>query len=784
MSKENRVGAPTEGLGQTVTFAAGGSNGVPQLSAERLNMVRAGQEGDGRARITAQQIAIPDAREGTKIIEAVQRFGDAAFAPKIEEAKQEAFISGMHRVAAGEAVKEVVDEQPWYSQLFGPTPVVEGARSFASFTLVQAESAKIEAEMPELRKLSPVEFQKVLSKRLTSVSSGDNGTDLLVQQAFVKEMPGLMKAHTKEHIGYQQAQFAESVRTAQVSASSRYRATRQRYNPGAKETDILMGGYDGSFTDSNDMLEAEISFVQTFQPLPGVPKETHQKMTSKVVADLLSQNDLHAFGVLEKAGVIDDLGAENSKSLRDYADRVESRVRANMPQQLVDRLAAIKAMPSLYDEAGINDKLKLAVSRLNADYQRITGAREPLLQGSTAAELQTSLYQNQIRAERTIRESQAKAKDKALTEQERLAADERAKSEAASAFLMGQPKAVPADAARGGWDYLRALPPKQGQVAPLQVARVQSYEVHRDEQGQQSIRGAASKLIAAKDPAALESLYQSEYLPMVMANGGNEAVAKAYFGPTYDNVFSRYHSLRQGVTDGDMSLILAAGVGALEDNSPLQTAKDSIDAQGLKAVSELFGITTGRDKIAPHLQDDFWRMIKGRVQNMSGDLETNVQAAVADATAQGVEFAGGFFWNSNRNSLVEAVSKQNGAEVLSRADEIPDAINATFMRKAKELGLQEDTLQPIYNPRSKPGDPEVYLMGMDSEGKYRIVGIKAADVLLERKRGKADAAERARYGGAENPTKRQMPNILPGLTGPAKGPAFAPVKEGTPSIYR
>jgi hypothetical protein len=75
-------------------------------------------------------------------------------------------------------------------------------------------------------------------------------------------------------------------------------------------------------------------------------------------------------------------------------------------------------------------------------------------------------------------------------------------------------------------------------------------------------------------------------------------------------------------------------------------------------------------------------------------------------------------------------------------------------------------------------------MGMDSEGKYRIVGIKAADVLLERKRGKADAAERARYGGAENPTKRQMPNILPGLTGPAKGPAFAPVKEGTPSIYR
>ncbi len=729
MTRTNRLGAPTEGLGQTVTFANGGAEGVPQLSPLQLSGVRGPSGGGGEARISGQAMAIPDASEGLRVLEVVQRFGDQAFAPKIEEQKQAAFINGMHRVAAGEAVRQVVEEQPWYSNLFGPTPVVEGARAFASFSIVQQESLKLEQDMPELRKLSPPEFQRVLTDRLTAVSANETGTDVLVQQAFLREMPRLLREHTKEHIGWQQAQYAEQVRNAQSVAASRYRLTRQRFNPNYGPQDILEADHsNGSFIDSNDLLEAQIDFVQTFRPVPGVPLETHQTLTTKVVTDLLSQNDLHAFSLLESAGVIDDLGPDNARRLRDYADRIESRVRANMPTELVERLAAIRAMPSLHDQEGINEQLKAAVNSLNADYQRITGAREPLLQGNTAADLYASLYRNQINHQRNLEEAGARARDQAATPAERQAAEQQAQTDAAWSLLTGATVRLTVDQREQGWNYLRNVPQEEGAVQSLFAARYNSFGIHTDEQGQASIRAQAAKLVNAGDPQALEVLYQTEYLPMVQAAGGKEHVAKAYFGD-YSNVFSRYHSLRRGA-GSDAGQIIAAGAIALADHTPLATAKDSVDQVGLKAVHDMFDSWIGQDKVAPHLREDMWRLVRNDVRNMIGDVDTNLATVVGRMQADGLEFAGGLFWQANKdNTMTDAVVRLAGNQVFSRPDDAPRAIGNALRVEAERHGLQSDSLRPIFNVRSKPGDPEILLLGVTDAGQARVVSIKASTVL-------------------------------------------------------
>lgn len=728
MTRTNRLGAPTEGLGQTVTFANGGAEGVPQLSPLQLSGVR-GPSGGGEARISGQAMAIPDASEGLRLLEVVQRFGDQAFAPKIEEQKQAAFINGMHRVAAGEAVRQVVEEQPWYSNLFGPTPVVEGARAFASFSIVQQEALKLEQDMPELRKLSPPEFQRVLTDRLTAVSANETGTDVLVQQAFLREMPRLLREHTKEHIGWQQAQYAEQVRNAQSVAASRYRLTRQRFNPNYGPQEILEADHsNGSFIDSNDLLEAQIDFVQTFQPVPGVPLETHQTLTTKVVTDLLSQNDLHAFSLLEDAGVIDDLGPDNARRLRDYADRVESRVRANMPTELVGRLAAIKAMPSLHDQEGINEQLAAAVNSLNADYQRITGAREPLLQGNTAADLYASLYRNQLNHQRNLEGAGARSRDQTATPADRQAAEREVQTDAAWSLLTGATIRLTVDQRELGWNYLRNVPQEEGAVQSLFAARYNSFGIHTDEQGQASIRAQAAKLVNAGDPQALEVLYQTEYLPMVQAAGGKEHVAKAYFGD-YSNVFSRYHSLRRSV-GSDAGQIIAAGAIALADHTPLATAKDSVDQVGLKAVNEMFDSWIGQDEVAPHLREDMWRLVRNDVRNMIGDVDTNLATVVGRMRAEGLEFAGGLFWQANKdNTMTDAVVRLAGNQVFSRLDDAPRAIGNALRVEAERNGLQSDSLRPIFNVRSRPGDPEILLLGVTDAGQARVVSIKASTVL-------------------------------------------------------
>jgi hypothetical protein len=165
--------------------------------------------GDGRAQNTTRNQPIQHVGEND-VLKTLVRFGEAILKPKLEAARTEAFVSGMQRVASGEAFKEIVDEQPWYSKVFGDTPTIEGARAYTGFAMSQEIATAIEADMPALRQLSPDSFKQVMNERISSINTGDADTNMTVTQSLVKEMPGLMKRHTKEHIGWQQDNLAKA----------------------------------------------------------------------------------------------------------------------------------------------------------------------------------------------------------------------------------------------------------------------------------------------------------------------------------------------------------------------------------------------------------------------------------------------------------------------------------------------------------------------------------------------------------------------------------------------
>src|SRR5262245_48675219 len=87
----------------------------------------------------AQQIA-PMAQVDTGIngatVDALLKMGSDVLQPQIKAAAQQQFMEGVQRASTGEAVKDIVESQPWYTQVFGPSSAVAGARAYTVATQV------------------------------------------------------------------------------------------------------------------------------------------------------------------------------------------------------------------------------------------------------------------------------------------------------------------------------------------------------------------------------------------------------------------------------------------------------------------------------------------------------------------------------------------------------------------------------------------------------------------------------------------------------------------------
>lgn len=762
MANDNTLGAPTEGLGQTVTFTSAGV-AVPQTRAVRSPALRLAQQGGGEARLTARHSPLPDARGGQAVLDVFHRLGSEILAPRLKQARDDAYLTGMQRAASGEAIAEIVNEQPWYSKVFGEVPVVEGARAFSSYAKVQEEAQAIEADMPNLRQRSPTEVQAILSERIAATQTGDRGTDALVMQSLMKEMPGLMKRHAKEHLGWQQANFAQQVRAGQATASHRLAATLSRYDPAAKPEHILNGGDPGAFTDEGDVLEAKTSFVAAFAQPADLPFESYDKLTAASVGDLLSQKNLHAYYVLQDARIIDNLSPESATRLRTAADRAESRARAEMPPALIDELAKIKTLPALFDQDGIDEQLNVRVAALNRKYNSITGAREPLLSGNTVAELKNSIMEKQIAADRRIADNYAKANDKQLDAALKEQAAEQVITDTRGAMLQGQDVSrVPKDARYDTWRSLHS-----DQPALFRARVLQFQQGERDEEGQGNIRVQAQQALATDNASAWEQLYQQEYLPLVQAAGNGpdrEKVALSYFGDDFGASMSYYHSIRPRLKD-DAQLIGAFVAAKQPRPKALATGKDSLDQQVLKSVGKRTTSWFSRDDVKPEWHTALTQRLLPLVQRKgdSASVDSRVESALKDAQASGLELGGGYFWEAGDGPKLLPALNEYGDERIP-IDELNDVVSNSVDTLVAATGLTGHNV--IY--RKDNGVPSLLVVGsIEKTGEWVAYPLTVATM-------------HAGYVAAKKAAEGKLFGKIPLQYGPKK--TFVPA-EGAKSIY-
>jgi hypothetical protein len=362
MQKDNTLGAPTEGLGQTVTFAAGGV-GVPQAQAEQRGALRAGITGQAN-QMTSRAMMVPEVQPDATFT-ALAKLGGDLLAPHIKAERDASFMRGAQQAASQQAITEIVDEQPWYSKLFGTTSLVDGARAYSSVKVANDISNSIEQDMPNIRRMTDEQFTEHTNKLLNSRLTGDQATDMMIQQQTFSMLPHIMKARTKANIAYKGEVLTQSISEAAGGVASALGLADQLIRQG-----------DGTKEEADTIpLVAKLSEVM--QRPETIDKAHFDKtLTDQFVKQIRSGNFALA-DLLDGSSFTNELTAEQQHKLALARHQATLDARAKLPEGYAARVAYFRGMSNLpgVTEADISAYRK----GLQADYEKATGDKRAFI---------------------------------------------------------------------------------------------------------------------------------------------------------------------------------------------------------------------------------------------------------------------------------------------------------------------------------------------------------------------------------------------------------------------
>lgn len=118
--------------------------------------------------------------------------------------QKEAFVESYANAGAGRSVKELRDEQPVFSTLFGPSATVQGAQARALQTATAEFGNEGLAMVDTHKDKDPAEFHKMLASTVGKHLTGDSITDTLITQASVDKVTEIAAMQYKAHAKYTQ----------------------------------------------------------------------------------------------------------------------------------------------------------------------------------------------------------------------------------------------------------------------------------------------------------------------------------------------------------------------------------------------------------------------------------------------------------------------------------------------------------------------------------------------------------------------------------------------------
>lgn len=753
MSNENILQAPAQGFGQDVTFSARIDPRATPFAdgASRRGQSRGGVQGAPTNTAGPRMTAI-EAPPPNPTMALLSRVAGEYLGNRIRQERAAAFVTGMQKAAAGEAIKDISEGQPWYAQIFGDSDVVEGARAYTAQAKAAEVAGTIEDSMAEVRKLGPEEANKYFSEIVAKTMTGDDITDASLMQGFARTLPGTMRRHAKEHYAWRQEQASEAESRALLSAAD----LLQKRAGSDKQTD-------------DEYATQAVQLIANMRPAEGRDVHSWVKARTQDLLSLAQAGKFHAVNAIRSAGMLDLLPPENRTKVESALDSAENRTLANKSFEYADDIAAIAGQAEVYSTDLSPEGTTARLRDLNQRFRRETGIDRDIISLDKAGGIIKDAHVTLLReGERRLRKAEEDAKA-ASTEADKERAKLILETGADQLISLGQAGAgreseklrgVIDDRFKRAYDSLRAKGPEaQAQLLALNynaAGNGTNLYINKDLKDRFERRVEAS--IGAQMPAEFLQLH-AEYAAL---RDKHPALADAYFGKHADRM-ALYDELLTGTgrdqpgSRGEAQAFVAAF------GSQTPPRAKTPDEKGRKAIRAALA----EQHDAPDWK--FWKqqrvpLRKDQLDYASHDLEQDVsrflalpgvsteqavrRAWAANQRDKGSDMLGGFYvkgaaGQAPLTSILAARRPQDGA--AGTGSDAPDvwdeAFKGTLIKRAEEIGASMSDPVTIYRVPDKDGVAWMHVLFTGKDGRQVPVVVSSNDIKQHAYRAAAQAAE-------------------------------------------
>lgn len=327
-----------------------------------------------------QQATLPQQPTTDSTLQVLMDVAAPVLGPMIQKARTDAFVSGMQRAAAGETIRQIAEERPWFSKVFGDGDAVAGARVYETNARASSVAAGLISGMEDYAKLDAVQFRDHVSKAMQQALTGDAETDASVLQASARSLPQVFAAHTQASIRYGRVRAAEAQVNNIMSAAQLYGAT---VSSNAVEVSQ----------------QAQQAFLSTLEKPPGQGDDEHAAAVEGSVRLLAEQGNMHAaWAAVDSPQATVLTPAQRARLTNTIITNERQLMRMPVSEPFhgqVQELFTLRLGSKLEefgDEAKAVSWLNGQVQALNDQWRKTTGSRQPFIGVSDSVRAQTQIH--------------------------------------------------------------------------------------------------------------------------------------------------------------------------------------------------------------------------------------------------------------------------------------------------------------------------------------------------------------------------------------------------------
>lgn len=410
----NTVGAPTHGLGQTVSFAFQPGNNLPVFEIPGPAEMRADVQGGVTNRGFGQMAEV----EVGALVAPVMKWLDKESASQVQRRQAEQYAEGMRKASEGRSIQQIADEQPWYSRIFGNADLVEGARQWNAADHAAQIAVEIEAERDLAKTLTGEAARDYFTQKFMSRMTGDVVADSALMQQLTKQLPRLMADRAKANYQWMQEEAVAAQQRAISSAASAFNRASQRL--------MTEGGDWEAWAAHRDQLMRDTA------PVEGQNIQVWEAGMVSTFRAMGERGELHALNAYEDQGLVAALSPDSQVAFAAARAKAETRAR----EQALENPDTRIELGQLYADARrppedpanpghyiTTEQMLERVDDINERFRRATGSSAPLIDYDREVALTTTLSNALMAANAAHAKAAASATRAATTAAEKAIAE-------------------------------------------------------------------------------------------------------------------------------------------------------------------------------------------------------------------------------------------------------------------------------------------------------------------------------------------------------------------------